>query len=1093
MRRIGKLKERLLRRSNKPTVKGSHGDAVAPSWCEGSEAASDTGLIIKPETLLLPSGLHKAIEVPTSAAVQLSSKKSEEIALHLTSAQPTTFDMALTEPSCETDPWTWAYSIVQDREPELMSDFKAHLADLDPAAEGDLSTLQSVRHIVDQLSKAREAKQWRVPLLNKDIKIREHAEGLVKFLLWSDPIFKTALSAQPYAALAWSSVSLLLPLLTSATSQNEAMLKGFESINDIQVYWNICENDYLKFSRRNELIERIARLYSHIIEYQARVICHLSKTQLSRAWQKVAGWKDWDAKAQDVQKLSQQCSDYFDLNEKKKIEEQWSCQLQEIRKSRVILDTIRQILEASGRQTRQIYEDQKETELLRDLASDYKGNKDFNPRRVEGTCRWFLNDKRFQNWRDSNTSSLLWVSAGPGVGKSVLSRALIDEHHLYTNISTSTICYFFFRDGDDINSALSAILHQLISQDLDGSMIRNALRSHRSHGKSLTQNFSELWQILMKYAQSPDAGEIICLLDALDECKEDGRRQLFAQLQDLYQQNKTSSNPTKLRFLITSRPYDHMELSFGKLSDTTAYIHFDGDDKSGLISREINLVIDEKLKMFTRSFPQEVRRVISQRLKSMEHRTYLWLHLVFDIIEKSPIEYTRRRDIERLLSGLPSQISDAYEKILSRSKDRIQTKILLQIVLAAARPLTLDEANVALTLALSKDRFESHTELLSDRWPTEHFRSVVRNLCGLFISVHDSKLYFIHQTAREFLVDSEPRGQWQGCLSMSEAHSTVSLACLHNLFLPDLYDLISPYAHDLRKPYHGCFPNHHIQYLSPFLYYAALYWTLHYVSQEDVVAERSLKDARMLCKVDGPQISLWTCFHPRLWRHVWRGRPELVLASDLGLKLVVCEILQEATTDINTQTIRDGTTALQAASARGHKEIVQILLANNAEVNLKSSAGTALQLASVGGHIEVVRMLLDNGANVNIHHGYYGTALQEASASAHKDIVQVLLDHGADVNAQYKGLGTALQIASASSHKQLVQILLDYGANINAHHESFGTALQIAASSGDIELAQILLDRGADVSVQHPSFGTAFQIASACGHEELVDILLDTC
>jgi hypothetical protein len=33
-----------------------------------------------------------------------------------------------------------------------------------------------------------------------------------QFLLWSGPIVKDALSAQPYAALAWSGVSLLLPV-----------------------------------------------------------------------------------------------------------------------------------------------------------------------------------------------------------------------------------------------------------------------------------------------------------------------------------------------------------------------------------------------------------------------------------------------------------------------------------------------------------------------------------------------------------------------------------------------------------------------------------------------------------------------------------------------------------------------------------------------------------------------------------------------------------------------------------------------------------------------------------------------------------------
>lgn len=128
----------------------------------------------------------------------------------------------------------------------------------------------------------------------------------------------------------------------------------------------------------------------------------------------------------------------------------------------------------------------------------------------------------------------------------------------------------------------------------------------------------------------------------------------------------------------------------------------------------------------------------------MEHRTYLWLHLTFDIIEKSPSEYGRRLDIEKLLSRLPSQVSDAYEKILSRSKDQLLTRILLQIILAAIRPLTLDEANIAFTLAIQEQEPNSHTKVELELWPRKNFRSCVTNLCSLFISVYDSKLSFIH-------------------------------------------------------------------------------------------------------------------------------------------------------------------------------------------------------------------------------------------------------------------------------------------------------------------------------------------------------------
>lgn len=87
-----------------------------------------------------------------------------------------------------------------------------------------------------------------------------------------------------------------------------------------------------------------------------------------------------------------------------------------------------------------------------------------------------------------------------------------------------------------------------------------------------------------------------------------------------------------------------------------------------------------------------------------------------------------------------------------RSKSQDHTETLLQIVLAAAQPLALGKANIALTLALEKQRFDSQASLVSKKLPTHLFESTVKNLCGLSISVYDSRLLFIHQTAREFLI-----------------------------------------------------------------------------------------------------------------------------------------------------------------------------------------------------------------------------------------------------------------------------------------------------------------------------------------------------
>jgi hypothetical protein len=244
-----------------------------------------------------------------------------------------------------------------------------------------------------------------------------------------------------------------------------------------------------------------------------------------------------------------------------------------------------------------------------------------------------------------------------------------------------------------------------------------------------------------------------------------------------------------------------LEASFKKFSDTTAYLRFNGDDKSDQISREIDLVIDARVDDIAGSFANKDRRKISNRLKSIQHRIYLWLHLTFDIIEQSPSEYGRPSDIETLLSNLPSQVFEVYERILGRSKNQTQTEILLQIVLTTAQPLTLNEANITLILALGKEPFATHAALESEIWPRDSFKSIVKNLYGLFINVYDSKLSFIHQTAREFLIHSNPQGNWKRRLNIPKSHNTISRLYLHYFSLKNFAAPIQSDSSNQKYPF----------------------------------------------------------------------------------------------------------------------------------------------------------------------------------------------------------------------------------------------------------------------------------------------------
>ncbi|KAJ6133312.1 hypothetical protein N7471_008527 [Penicillium samsonianum] len=207
-------------------------------------------------------------------------------------------------------------------------------------------------------------------------------------------------------------------------------------------------------------------------------------------------------------------------------------------------------------------------------------------------------------------------------------------------------------------------------------------------------------------------------------------------------------------------------------------------------------------------------------------------------------------------------------KASSTSQYRLQPlQCLLEIILAAARPLTLDEANVALSLALAEEDFTSHAALENDLWPKNNFESIVKGLSGLFISVHDSKLFFIHQTTREFLIDPSGHGAWERRLSMSKSSRTISRACFQFLMLPDLHALVEDgNLLDGDGFDENCWdddesdknnPNSLIlEQLPPFFCYSTDHWLSYLLSQEVTVIDESLKDARTLC--NGRQAWVWS-------------------------------------------------------------------------------------------------------------------------------------------------------------------------------------------------------------------------------------------
>ena len=116
--------------------------------------------------------------------------------------------------------------------------------------------------------------------------------------------------------------------------------------------------------------------------------------------------------------------------------------------------------------------------------------------------------------------------------------------------------------------------------------------------------------------------------------------------------------------------------------------------------------------------------------------------------------------------------------------------------------------------------------------------------------------------------------------------------------------------------------------------------------------------------------------------------------------------------------------ALLIATTKGYTEIVNILLNNHANVNLKDEKYgiTALIIASSKGNIEIVRELLNKGADVDLATNDGITALMTASINGHTEVVKEFLKKGANVDIKYKGM-TVMDAAYIKGYFEIVSMI----------------------------------------------------------------------
>ena len=194
---------------------------------------------------------------------------------------------------------------------------------------------------------------------------------------------------------------------------------------------------------------------------------------------------------------------------------------------------------------------------------------------------------------------------------------------------------------------------------------------------------------------------------------------------------------------------------------------------------------------------------------------------------------------------------------------------------------------------------------------------------------------------------------------------------------------------------------------------------------------------------------------------------------------------------INVDAVNDRPwkTPLSLATREGHKEIVKLLIAKGADVNVKDKREqTPLHAAAFGGHKEIAELLIANGGDVNARNDFGWTPLHQAAYSFTEGpqkirTIELLISKGANVNSKGESGGTPLDIANTWGREPAADLLRKHGGKHGTIHG--------AASGDDIEAVKEFLDAGKDVNAKDKGLGaTPLHWAIFKGHKEIAELLI---
>jgi ankyrin repeat protein len=645
---------------------------------------------------------------------------------------------------------------------------------------------------------------------------------------------------------------------------------------------------------------------------------------------------------------------------------------------------------------------------------------------------------------------------------------------------TTILSFFFNARGRELEKTTEGMYRSLLHQvytafpnRLPGALPSYPLDSDNSWQLPILQ--SMLRDALLNFGNT---AELVCYLDALDECGEDSIRlaiEYFEELGEL-----AISQDLKISICFASRHYPNITMRRYQALNL---------DAQGEHHEDIRKFVEGKLHG-TGGTHFELSAEISGRSSGV----FLWAALVVQILNKKMDQGASRPRLMADLKAVPAGIEDLLKSILAGGSEFLLPNLLWVL-------FSFDTLRVsALYLAIKIGAGHLGPEDLDQTETTQEQMQlfILESSKGLveFSKGGLATAQFIHESVREHLLN--------GGLSVLDDSFAENLEAKSHLRLAlwCQYCIELGLHSDLRDPFTLGLEYYALRSFYPHCEYAFMGGALQLEFLDTIPQSTQSRIGSQVCQSGSQSLLVFLLGDGLACVYLVEGllRRQLRLSGQVDAFATKRNDAIEGTIpnlDVNSSGNSNGPTPLLSAMYLGLPwsfPIAQLLLDCGADPDLESSYGAPLCFALEHDKDDIVELLLHHGASPNIVRSRKTgptTPLMMALRHPRSKCVTILLERGADPNLMSPD-GLPLPLALLHDDRGHVESLLQHGADPNITSTYNGvtrTPLGMTISQRSTKYVKMLLEHGVDPNPVG-SDDSPLLAALQNGYHDIVELLL---